>query len=114
MNNYLQQGWNKGNPNARSNLGNKGTYRYITNGTKNIHLKIGEPIPEGFYEGYVVADNLKYKMKLYHSNRTKESYNTTGGTIVVNNTVVNKHIKPEELNNYLANGWIKGVKKRNK
>lgn len=36
LNNYLQQGWNRGNPNAKGNLGNKGTYRYITNGTKNI------------------------------------------------------------------------------
>ena len=34
------------------------------------------------------------------------------GSIRINNGVINKTVKPSELDNYLNNGWVRGILKK--
>ena len=82
---------------------------WYNNGVKNIFIPKDTEPPEGFVRGMINTRISKEEwIAKVHAGRTSEDYNTTGGTIVVNNGVTNKHISPEELEYYLKEGWIRG------
>lgn len=68
-----------------------------TNGTKNIFIKPGELVPEGFVKG-MVHPNRK-------SRKGCKVKPTTTGTFWVNNGAINKLIQPEGI---IPDGFIKG------
>ena len=82
---------------------------FYNNGVTNIFIKNDEQPPEGFVKGMIINHVDKEDwIKRVHKNRKPEDYNTTGGTIVINNGKNNKCVKPNELDNYLKQGWFKG------
>lgn len=66
-------------------------FRWYNNGVENLYIKLTDNIPEGFIPG-----------RLYFNNSSK-------GKILVNNGLINKQIYPEELDNYLNKGFVKGI-----
>ena len=64
-------------------------YVGYTDGDKVIYVKPGDPIPEGFYKGSSNKPNAG-RITIY-SNESKE---------------IRKSVKPEEVEQYIRNGWI--------
>ena len=82
---------------------------WYNNGIKNIFIPKDQIPPEGFVPGMILTHSTKEEwMAKVHAGRTSEDYNTTGGTIVINDGKTNKHIKESELEDYLNRGWKKG------
>lgn len=83
--------------------------KWYNNGIENKFIPKDQIPPKGFKPGMILTHTTKEDwMSKVHANRKPEDYNTTGGTIVINDGKNNKHIKKEELDNYLKEGWKKG------
>lgn len=83
--------------------------RWYNNGIINIYINKDKVPPKGFVKGMILTHSTKEEwMRKVHANRKPEDYNTTGGTIVINNGKVNKHIQEKDLEKYLNEGWKKG------
>lgn len=65
----------------------------------------------GFMTGKTHSEDTKNKLKKSWENRKKEGKGLTTGYTAINNKVQNKFVKPEMLDEYLNNGWEKGLKK---
>jgi len=83
--------------------------KWYNNGVENKFIPKDKVPPEGYQPGMILTNITKDEwITKVHAGRKPEDYNTTGGTIVINDGKVNKHIKKEELNDYLKEGWKNG------
>lgn len=108
-------------------------YTYYKNVKRGYTSKIWEKDLSGKNNGmYGKKQSIETRLKIGKANKGKKrtqevkdklsrAHNPNNippshkGEIVVNNRIKNKYIKPNELEIYLENGWIKGgVKKTNK
>lgn len=100
---YISQGWVIGKLGCSPNIG----LISITNGTQNKYIKeeeLAEYISSGWRRGQhriIKYINISEAQKAKISKQLK-------GRIYVNNGKENKCLKPEELDEYISNGWLKG------
>lgn len=87
--------------------GTDGLHHY-NNGEVGLMAK---ECPEGFVPGMLLTDEQR---KSFGKGKDNINHNTTGGTIVIHNSVCDKHISPDELDLYLSNGWELGRGKERK
>lgn len=75
--------------------------------TANRRSYLGEANPN---YGKVCSEEVRNKMRVNRGSLSGER-NPSYGTVCINNGSVNKRIKPEEVDKYLSEGWIQGMKK---
>lgn len=71
----------------------KGSYKWITNGTEKIFLKIDEEIPEGFIEGYGINNDISEFLK---------------NSRFVNKNGVDTRVLNTDLEKYINDGYTLG------
>ena len=71
----------------------KGSYKWITNGTEKIFLKIDEKIPEGFIEGYGINNDISEFLK---------------NSRFVNKNGVDTRVLNTDLEKYINDGYTLG------
>lgn len=77
--------------------------------------RISESVKKAYADGKFDNVNRSHSMSIESRNKLSNSLkgntnskNKMNGRILINNGSVSKQINPEELQNYLDNGWVKG------
>lgn len=79
---------------------------------KNRQWHLGRPAPN---KGLSCSEQQKEQLSKYWKEQYKKGYVAPStGRIYVNNGSHNKQIYPEELEQYLSMGYVKGMRKRGK
>ena len=83
---------------------------WYTNGYDNLFISEGESIPDGFKPGLSITDETRKKQSDVKKGLLAGCRNGMYGRhdLCVYKDGVNKRIKPELLDDYLANGWTRG------
>lgn len=101
LNKLRAQGWNPFMGSKPANKGVTGVYMWVTDGEHNIHLKVTDNIPEGYYKGRT----------LHHPAWNKGIPNMKlKNTVWVCNDSERKQVPSNELSEWLSLGYQKGMK----
>lgn len=109
----------KGNKNGRYGI----KMKYMNKDGKNKMVPLNEInkyLESGWVLGIILSEETRKNRskKLYEFNKAhggcKGERNPAYGKKLMNNGIINKRIKIEEVNNYLNNGWVLGDKNRKK
>ena len=85
-----------------------GNYYYINKDDERYKSGILVGLTKGYHHSEETCKKMKESRQRLGCQKGEK--NSQYGTCIIHNNIENKRIKKEELEKYLANGWIKGQK----